>query len=47
MDTTGALLNFMFEETNSVHEKSTFFAVFLDLSKAFDTISFHILMSKT
>ena len=43
---TDALLKFMFEAHNSLHESSNLIAVFLDLSKAFDTVSIDILLNK-
>ena len=46
LDTTDALLKFMFEAHNSLHESSNLIAVFLDLSKAFDTVSIDILLNK-
>ena len=46
LDTTDALLKFMFEAYNSLHENSNLFAVFLDLSKAFDIVSNGILLNK-
>ena len=46
LDATDAVLKFMFESYNSVHEKSNLVAVFLDLLKAFDTVRVNILLSK-
>ena len=46
LDTTDALLNFMHECHQSLHRGSHLIAVFLDLSKAFDTVSMNILLNK-
>ena len=46
LNTTNALLKFMFEAYSSLQESSNLIAVFLDLLKAFDTVSIDILLNK-
>ena len=45
LDTTDALLKFIFEAYNSLHENLNLIAVLLDLSKAFDSVSIDILLN--
>ena len=45
-DTKSALLYFMFEAYIRLHEHSSLIAIFLDLFKAFDNMSFDILLNK-
>ena len=46
LDTTDALMNFMHECHQSLHKMSHLIAVFLTLSKAFDTVSVNHLLDK-
>ena len=46
LDTTDALIKFMFEIYNNIQENPNFTAVFLDLSNAFYTVNIDILLNK-